>query len=976
MPEGISSLPESPQPILDSLVAAFESEWIGALQGHDPPSLTPYLDRVDGEPRVVLREQLLLLDCQYRPRWLKSRVAADTVHSAKETPQCSVEQTSTGVGVADTVPPTEAAAAARQDHGTPDASPQETVDHVPRPPLASSAQRNSALNVRVPGYEILDELGRGGMGIVYRARQEGLNRLVALKMIRAGEHASADLIERFRAEAEAVAKFQHPHIVQIHEVGELRGLPYFSLEYVDGEPLSQECRGVPVMPERAAELLETVARAMHYAHGHGILHRDLKPANILMTRDGVPKISDFGLVKQLETDGGQTSTGAVLGTPSFMPPEQARGEPQLTTLADVYSLGAVLYNLLTGRPPFLSATMVDTVIQVLNEDPVPPSRLQPTTPQDLETICLKCLQKEPANRYASAEDLAEDLRRFRTGEPIHARPVGISERVWRWCRRNPRIAATSALAGLLALVLMIGGPIASAVIYQQKQLAVEAGDQATISEQNAVKARNAAVAAEQQAVKDRELAKDNERKAIESRKVAETQSRLALESLRTLVSDVQEQLENKPQLQPLRRSLLQTALTGLDKVAAQGVDVNIKEIAMAGAYRRMGDVYLELGQTDKALQQYQQCHAIIEHLARNNALPNAHHNLSFSQTNMGDTALRAGNLSLAKTCYLQALAIRREWVTAEPENDMVPQNVAESLGKLGNVCLTLGQIPEAQTYFEESLALREEWLNRAPDNIGAQQQVAGAENAMGKISLNRGHLDDAEQYSQAALAAITRLLDQQPDNRSHRWNTALFSSQLGAVQLMAGKADAAVEHYQHALNLLEPLSQQDPQNARLRRHLAEAHYGIAAAYTQLGNPAAGEHHQTALSLRQRLVEDDPTSAEEQVGLMLSLAQCGQHAEASQIGQTLRASRANDAYVLYKTAAGFALCASAATRQQAADGTTPTAAELAERYATASVETLQTAITNGFQLTAEAAVDPDFEQLRGREDFRELLEQVQ
>ena len=188
---------------------------------------------------------------------------------------------------------------------------------------------------------------------------------------------------------------------------------------------------------------------------------------------GVPKISDFGLVKQLETDSGKTRTGTVLGTPSFMAPEQARGEQHVTPLADVYSLGAIQYNLLTGRPPFLAATAAQTVLQVLNQEPVPPSRLQPTTPKDLETICLKCLQKDPAKRYASAEDLAEDLRRFREGEPILARPVSFGERAWRRCRRNPRVAGVSAVAGLLALTLMTGGPTAAAVIYEQKQTAVE-----------------------------------------------------------------------------------------------------------------------------------------------------------------------------------------------------------------------------------------------------------------------------------------------------------------------------------------------------------------------------------------------------------------------------------------------------------------------------------------------------------------------
>jgi tetratricopeptide (TPR) repeat protein len=330
---------------------------------------------------------------------------------------------------------------------------------------------------------------------------------------------------------------------------------------------------------------------------------------------------------------------------------------------------------------------------------------------------------------------------------------------------------------------------------------------------------------------------------------------------------------------------------------------------------------------------------------------------------------------VAKACYLKALEVRRDWVTAEPQNKMVPQNVAESLGRLGSVCLTMGQLPEARAFFEESLALREQWQTRDPNSAAAQQELAGARSAMGRISLSLGRLDDAERYSQAALEALTRLLEKQPTSRSHRWNTALFSSQLGAVLLMAGKATDAVGHYERALQILAELSQQDPQNALLRRHLAETHYGIASSYTRLGSPAAAEHHQTALELRQRLVADDPTSAEEQTGLMSSLACCGRHAEASQIAQTLQAANANDGYVLYKLAAGFALCASAAARQPAAEGSPPSAAELVERYAQSAMEALRTAVASGFQLTAEAALDPDFEYLHDREDFRKLLDEA-
>jgi tetratricopeptide (TPR) repeat protein len=307
----------------------------------------------------------------------------------------------------------------------------------------------------VEGYEILGELGRGGMGVVYKARQTGLNRLVALKMVLAGAHAGPEQLARFQTEAEAVATLQHPHIVQIYEVGKHAGLPYFSLEFVDGGSLAQKLDGKPLPPAQAARYAELLAAAMHCAHQHGIVHRDLKPANVLLTADGGPKITDFGLAKRLEGDSKQTRSGTLMGTPSYMAPEQARGETHaIGPLSDVYALGAILYELLTGRPPFQGATLLDTLEQVRSQEPVPPARLQPKVSRDLETICLKCLQKEPRKRYASAEALADDLHRCLAGLPIQARPVGAMERAWRWCRRNPRTAALA--TAVVALVVSLG----------------------------------------------------------------------------------------------------------------------------------------------------------------------------------------------------------------------------------------------------------------------------------------------------------------------------------------------------------------------------------------------------------------------------------------------------------------------------------------------------------------------------------------
>jgi WD40 repeat protein len=348
----------------------------------------------------------------------------------------------------------------------------------PGGPIAAAGKTTAKLP-HVPGYEILEELGRGGMGVVYKARHVRLNRLVALKMVLAGSQAGSEERLRFLAEAEAVAALQHPNIVQVFDVGQHDGLPYMALEFVPGGSLSSQLQAGLPQPRETARLLEQLAQGMAAAHTRGIIHRDLKPANILLQKEEgrrmkdesnsdtpsdssfilppssfVPKITDFGLARKVEGGSGLTQTGAVLGTPSYMAPEQAAGKVRdIGAAVDVYALGAILYECLTGRPPFRGVTPLDTLQQVTASEPVPPARLQPKVPRDLETICLKCLQKEPHKRYGSAAELAEDLRRFLAHEPIRARRIGPFGRLARWCRRQPALAATLACAGLLLVTV-------------------------------------------------------------------------------------------------------------------------------------------------------------------------------------------------------------------------------------------------------------------------------------------------------------------------------------------------------------------------------------------------------------------------------------------------------------------------------------------------------------------------------------------
>jgi WD40 repeat protein/tRNA A-37 threonylcarbamoyl transferase component Bud32 len=302
------------------------------------------------------------------------------------------------------------------------------------------------------GYELLGEIDRGGMGIVYKARDRKLNRIVALKVTRTGELTSGHESQRFRAEAEAAASLDHPQIVPIYEVGQVDGRPFFSMALVEGQSLAKRVADRPLPPREAAALIRQVAEAVAYAHAHGVIHRDLKPGNILLDANGQPRVTDFGLAKRTDVDSSLTQTGQVMGTPSYMSPEQAEGKnEQMGPLADVYSLGATLYCLVTGRPPFQSASVVDTLKQVVEREPVAPHFLNPAVDRDLETICLKCLEKRPEKRYSSATALALDLQRFVEDRPIQARPVGRFEKAVRWCRRNPLVAGS--LAGVAGIFL-------------------------------------------------------------------------------------------------------------------------------------------------------------------------------------------------------------------------------------------------------------------------------------------------------------------------------------------------------------------------------------------------------------------------------------------------------------------------------------------------------------------------------------------
>jgi WD40 repeat protein/tRNA A-37 threonylcarbamoyl transferase component Bud32 len=446
--EGRVRLPPEVSLRLDQLCDQFEA----ACKDGKSPQIDVFLAGWGEPARTALEGELLQLDQYYR------LCRAKTNHLANGRPRFPPLETNRDIT---------AGGATAAGRGT--ASPQMPLDALGADDQSSKSlegpnNRDSASfesfhsGCIFGGYELLEFVARGGMGVVFKARQRKLGRVVALKMIVGGQLASPDDVQRFRSEAAAAARLDHPTIVPIYEVGEHDGRHYFSMAFVDGVSLAERLREGPLEPRAAARVVRDLAAAIQVAHENGIIHRDLKPANVLLDKNGLPKLTDFGLAKRTDQVNDMTGTGQVIGTPAYMAPEQAEGgQSAIGPTTDVYGLGALLFALLTGRPPFQAATVIDTLHHVISLEPPRPTALNPAIPRDLETISLKCLQKAQTSRYANAAALRDDLDRFLTDRPILARPVGIIERCYRWCRRRPAAAAAIALA----IVLAVGGPSAA-----------------------------------------------------------------------------------------------------------------------------------------------------------------------------------------------------------------------------------------------------------------------------------------------------------------------------------------------------------------------------------------------------------------------------------------------------------------------------------------------------------------------------------
>ncbi len=781
-------------------------------------------------------------------------------------------------------------------------------------------------------YELLDKLGEGGMGVVYRARQRSANRIVALKLIRPERLADLEpqkrqqWLDRFQAEAQATARLEHEHIVTVYEVGSIDGVPFYSMRHVEGRTLADVVREGPLENRRAAAVLEPVARAVDHAHRAGILHRDLKPRNILVANPspptplppsgargerttprpawgergrgegfGVPFVTDFGLAKWLtEESRGVTQTDQVMGTPEYMSPEQARDSSQVTAASDLYSLGATLYDLVTGRPPFQAASSVETLRQVMDEEPVAPRQLNPAIDRDLETITLKCLAKESARRYGSAADLADDLRRYLNGEPIHARPVFLPERAWRWSRRHP--AAAAAIAAVLIGLAFVS--VLSAALWSiNKRLVISiaaetnAKNDAESKRVEAVQAREAETEAKNEAVAKEKETKQAFDFLIQSFRKPDPDADGEQLTVAELFGQAVEQLDttfpNQPRIQARLLNAIGQTYYGLGlyqkaiEVFERARDLHRNELGedhedTLMLMNNLAEQYRSTGRLAEALPLFEQTLKL-----RKAKLGPEHQDTLRSMHNLATAYYSAGRLAEALPLYEQTVELKKARLGPEhPETLMSMNNLAEAYR-------SADRLAEAISLNEQTLELRKAKLGpEHPDTLQSMNNLANAFASAGRLA------EALPLYEQTVELKKARLGPEHPE-------TLISMGNLASTYWFAGRVAEVVQLLEQTLELMR--SKLGPEHPTTLISIGN----LAKAYL------VGEQPEKALPLfdrfiavhRGRATPDDPTFAGRVAAVSLDLLKHRQYPAAETYLReclAIREMKLPDDWVLFNT----------------------------------------------------------------------------
>lgn len=698
-------------------------------------------------------------------------------------------------------------------------------------------------------YELVQEIARGGMGVVYRARQLSLNRLLAVKMMLGGYLANSAERQRFCAEAETAAQLRHPNIVAIHEVGEHAGQPFFSMDLVEGQNLAQLVRDEPLPSRKAAAYLKTITEAVHYAHSRGVLHRDLKPSNILIDENDQPRVTDFGLAKRLSdsqpstNDPQLTQTGQVLGSPSFIPPEQAGGrKEQIGPASDVYSLGAILYQMLTARPPFVAETLTQTLRMVAEQEPVAPRLLNAGVPRDLETICLKCLEKDPQRRYGTAQALADELGRFLCHEPIQARPAGLVLKTHRWCLRNKPLAITGTAILVLLLVLGIGSPIAAFRINRERRQA-EASQKGAEAVSGFLSALLGGAAPSIAKGRDKTLMLEILDQASRDVITALTNEPIFEAGVRLVIGKTYEDLGDYTNALAITQEALRL------RKAIYGP----KHQAVAEALNNLGAILSDMGQLETAEAKDREALNMRIELFGNESLE-----VALSRNNLGFRLWNRGDYAGAEAMHREALRIRlKKLGRSHPD-------VGKSLNNLGMALWSRGEFDAAEADFREALSVFRQTLgNEHPF-------VATMLNNLGTVYRDLGQLDEAETMARDAWQMRQRLL-------GARHSLAAYSQDNFAIVLQRlGKLEEAEKLHRDALAILQEVLGTNHQ------YIAESLTDLALVLARKGElAAAAEMQRDALATAQRaLGSTNQDAADSMDHLAVLMALRGMLAEAA------------------------------------------------------------------------------------------------